>query len=104
MQDAYAQEKGAVGNWPEIGYSAPGTASTNKSEYTSNVFKYSGAATHNWIAQPKDATTKLNDCDNTEKWQLNSSITTSGEVKIEDGQSSPDCKILTASWSNLLKN
>ena len=103
MQDAYAQEKAAVGDWLQIGYSAPGTAGTGKSTYTSNVFTYSGGETHNWIAKPTSA--KLNDCETTEKWQLNSSINaTNGEVKIEDGGSSDDCKILTASWDNLIKN
>ena len=102
MQDAYAQEKAAVGHWLEIGYSAPGTSSDNKSTYKSNVFTYSGAETDGWIAKP--TTAKLNDCETTEQWGLKSSIATNGEVKIEDDDTDADCKILTASWENLYKN
>ena len=102
MQDAFYQEKSDVGTWPEIGYSAPGTASTNKSTYSSNVITFSGAETHNWIATPINA---LNDCTHSMSWQLNASVR-NNDVQIADGTASASrpCLDLTASWSNLLKN
>lgn len=100
MQDAYFQEKQDVGTWPEIGYSAPGTAISNKSRYESNVFYFSGAETKGWIAMPK---TKLNDCEPTGKWEMLASVN-NGDVKIADQASSPHCLELTASWKNLEKN
>jgi hypothetical protein len=103
MQDAYFQEAQKVGTWPEIGYTAPGTAGANKSTYASNVITYSGAATHSWIATP---VAKLNECgDSGEKWQLDA--TTNGtpvDVKIADNGTSKDCLDLTPSFLNLEKN
>lgn len=108
MQDAFFQEKQAVGDWGSIGYSAPGAKSTS-SLYKSSVFTYkeTSVSAHDWIAVPK---TKLNDCGdvNTEQWKLVASVKTntsgSNDVKIEDGSTAGDCKILTPSWENLLKN
>ena len=109
MQDAYFQEKGDVGNWVVIGYSAPGEKG-NGSSYASNVFTYTGietcggATACDWQAVPK---TKLNDCTTSMKWKL--TATSSGDngsgaytaFTIADGQSSSECLALTASWSNL---
>lgn len=108
MQDAYFQEKQTVGDWGSIGYSAPG-AKTNSSSYNSSVFTYteSSVSAFDWIATPK---AKLNDCGdvNTEVWKLVASVKTnssgSNDVKIADGSTAADCKILTPSWDNLLKN
>lgn len=104
MQDAFAQEKLRVGTWPEIGYTAPGTASTGKSTYTSKVFKYSGAADSAWTAQPTGQA--LNDCkaDNASyKWSLTARTSTNKDVTIADASTHADCKVLTASWDNLIK-
>jgi len=108
MQDAYFQEKGDVGNWVVIGYSAPGEKG-NGSSYASNVFTYTGndcgkGTACTWTATPK---TKLNDCTTAMHWQL--SATASGNngsgaytaFTIGDPGSSSDCLALTASWSNL---
>ena len=108
MQDAYFQEKQAVGDWGSIGYSAPGAKSTS-SLYKSSVFTYkeTSVSAYDWIAVPK---TKLNDCGdvNTEQWKLVASVKTntsgSNDVKIEDGSTAGDCKMLTPSWESLLKN
>ena len=103
MQDAFFQEAGRVGTWPEIGYSAPGTASTNKSQYESQVFTFTGAAGVTWTATPK---VDLNDCKasvNTDKWSLTAGVRNS-DVSISDNSTSQHCKELTASWSSLFKN
>lgn len=108
MQDAYFQEKQAVGDWGSIGYSAPGAKATS-SEYASSVFTYTETSTtsFDWIATPK---AKLNDCgdESGEVWKLEASVKSNDEgsddVKIEDGDSADDCKILTPSWSSLAKN
>lgn len=42
MQDAYASEKLAIGDWEDIGYGAPGKF-VNSSAYDSKEFSYSGA-------------------------------------------------------------
>jgi hypothetical protein len=106
MQDAYFQEKNEVGDWAEIGCSAPGAGSFYS--YESNVFKYSGSADGTmpatWLAEPKQ---KLNVCSTEGKWAL--SATNSGDAtdniypsfNITDGGSTPVCKALIASWDKL---
>lgn len=103
MQDAYFQEVQRVGTWPEIGYSAPGTAISNKSRYESSVFYFSGAATTSWQATPK---AKLNDCgDEGEFWKLTASTNgTPADVKIANDGSATECLDLTASFLTLEKN
>lgn len=102
MQDAFFQEKGSVGNWVEIGYSAPGEKK-NGSSYASQVFQYNSTGS-NWVAQPK---TKLNDCTTSMKWELTATNTGTPidgvypNFTITDGGSSDDCLALTASWSSL---
>ena len=110
MQDAYFSEKGDVGTWVAIGYSAPGTKG-NGSSYASNVFTYTGDNTCGagtkctWTATPK---TKLNDCTTSMKWSIKAE--TSGDngsgaytaFTLSDDGSSGDCKALTASWDNLM--
>lgn len=111
MQDAYFQEKGAVGNWQAIGYSAPGEKK-NTNSYASNVFAFSGSATCGsgttactWIAKPK---TKLNDCTTSMKWQLNATnygTAADGvyeKFTLTDGTSDSQCLALTASWTSLI--
>ena len=110
MQDAFFQEKGQVGNWVEIGYSAPGEKK-NGSSYASQVFQYAGntgdcgnGTACTWKATPK---TKLNDCETTEFWTLKAEEKGTPvdavypNFAISDNTSSPDCLALTASWSSL---
>ena len=105
MQDAYFQEKGDVGGWLVIGYSAPGTGASTS--YESGVFKYSpdgaGSADANgWTAQP---TQKLNDCETTAFWKLLAEYETGkGSFQIKDNGTDTKCKRLTASWDNLTRS
>lgn len=100
MQDAYFQEKADVGDWVQIGYSAPGQKS-NASSYASNVFTYTSTGA-NWKAVPKQ---KLNDCEGTsEFWALSATKVDDGKFTIGDGGTATDCKALTASWDNLMRS
>jgi prepilin-type N-terminal cleavage/methylation domain-containing protein len=110
MQDAFFQEKGTVGNWVDIGYSAPGEKKNTANSYASNVFAFTGAASCGgttactWVATPK---TKLNDCTTSMKWQLdakNEGTDNDGvyeKFSLKDNGSDPECLALTASWSSL---
>ena len=106
MQDAFFQEKQTVGDWGQIGYSAPG-AKSNTSKYKSDAFEYTetSVSSFDWIAKPN---TKLDDCTSSMKWKLVASNVVSGgenvDVKIEDGSTDTNCKLLTASWDKLMKN
>ncbi|MCQ2120347.1 MAG: prepilin-type N-terminal cleavage/methylation domain-containing protein [Fibrobacter sp.] len=103
MQDAFALEKNAIGDWAEIGYSAPGAQSGNKSSYKSDNFTYTGAAstveTAAWKAVPNH---KFNDCDTGEFWQLNAKYLSSGNNEGSVGYQasvSDDCLELTPSFA-----
>ena len=108
MQDAYFQEKNQVGDWTEIGYSAPGTGSSHS--YESNVFAYTDGNGDDWMADPK---VKLNDCQaaaaGTGKWKLsataNATDNTATSFQIADASTGgSDCLNLTASWSSLTRS
>jgi len=109
MQDAYFQEKNNVGNWVEIGYSAPGTGSSYS--YESNVFNYSGSNTAgvgDWVASPK---VDLNDCkkNTANAWKFTATPDktdgTATAFAIADASAAGNaCKVLTPSWSNLTRN
>ena len=103
MQEAFIQEKNAVGDWVQIGYSAPGQKTDNYN-YTSNVIAYSseeGAST--WTAKPATNVT-LNDCTADDGgWIFNAGLDANGTLAIEDGGSASDCTVLTASWDGLTK-
>lgn len=101
MQDAFAQEKGRVGTWLEIGYTAPGSASNGKSTYKSKVFTYGSADDSTWTATPNS--TALNECGTDKSWKLNATTSSNGDVTIADGGTDSECKVLTASWDNLMK-
>ncbi len=110
MQDAYFQEKNEVGNWTEIGYSAPGVGSSHS--YQSNVFYYhddNGADA--WYASPK---VKLNDCApgsaTGKQWGLtasaNGTSTTAATAFqiVNASAGGANCLNLTASWSALTRS
>lgn len=109
LQDAFVLEKanGVVGNWQEIGYSAPGAGSSES--YASENFKYysgmSAAGSNHteaaaWTAEAKKP---LNDCDAGGKWILK--VTADGtNVKYENGASTSQCVNLTPAWSGLERN
>lgn len=113
MQDAFALERNAVGNWTEIGYSAPGKKA-NASEFASDNFKYTGvdplhatgAVANAWLAEnPKQ---KLDDCKAGDgKWSLTIQIGSGdkqGNVAFTVGaQTNPSCAGLTPAFGNLAK-
>ena len=92
-------EKAALGDWLAIGYEAPGTK-TNASNYSDNLFQYTGTES-TWQAK---ALQGLNDCKINDAWKLKSSVTTTNALKIQDDGTTTDCKALTASWDNLMRN
>ena len=105
MQDAFALEKGALGNWVEIGYSAPGSK-TNASSFASTNFNYtSGDDDFGWVASNIN---KLNDCAASSTWSLGPSYVASGNnegsVSYTATSSSADCMGLTPAFSSLAKS
>ena len=101
MQEAYIQEKNAVGDWVKIGYSAPGTKGDNNYSYASKVIDYGSAEdAATWTATPTTGVT-LNDCAHGEYWKLKAGLDNTSNLAIEDDDSNGDCTVLTASWDNL---
>jgi len=110
MQDAYFQEKNEVGNWVEIGYSAPGTGSSHS--YASNTFWYhDDNGKDEWYASPKQ---KLNDCAagsaTGKQWGLaaltnGTAQTAASSFQITDASATgTNCKVLTPSWDALTRS
>ena len=105
MQDAYAVEKSdAVGSWSEIGYTGPGSNYSGGAQ--SAIFTYSEIASDGtnagWKASP--TTSKLNECDSGEEWQLYAQFLTSNEGQGSVGYNATgesDCTDLTPAWSKL---
>ena len=115
MQDAFALERNSLGNWTEVGYSAPGKKST-ASKYASENFEYTGAdpmgATSGKTANAWKATNKnkLDDCDGKTKvgnWNITIEIGTDanqGNVGYEIGSGNPpECAGLTPAFTNLAR-
>ena len=116
MQDAFAIEKDGIGNWAEIGYSAPGVKS-DASNFASQNFEYTGADINSdtdtskedaWVAKAKN---KLNDCASGATWNMDVtynkqsvSSAKAGNVEYDDGGSDSDCLTLTPAWKNLFSN
>ena len=101
MQEAYIQEKNAVGDWVKIGYSAPGTKGDDNYSYASKVIDYGSAENAaTWTATPTTGVT-LNDCAHGESWKLKADLDNTSNLAIEDDESAGDCTVLTASWDNL---
>ena len=111
MQDAFALERMEVGNWIQIGYSAPGKKdASDASKYTTDNFTYTGAepnrATSVVAAAWKAVNTgaKLDNCDkNKGNWELKIQIQTAdgnGSVKYDIGTNDANCAGLTPSFEN----
>ena len=123
MQDAHAAETGAVGNWANIGYIAPGARDgDNKNKYSTTVFDYEGkfttgtkngttmvgslsAATEGWRATAKTA---LNDCKISSYWWIKfnkagegASVSYEADMTAAEGGQKDDCKSLTANFANI---
>ena len=117
LQDAFASESGAAGNWANIGYIAPG-AKTSDDKYSTTVFDYENkfAGTGNtgttmvnilgssyvdaWEAKAKTA---LNDCAINSVWHVKIAAAGTGaslayEATIDNGVA---CSSLTANFVNI---
>ncbi|WP_407448477.1 hypothetical protein [Fibrobacter sp.] len=115
MQDAFATEKNAVGNWAEIGYSGPG-AKNDASSYTTDNFVYTGAASGAASGAVSDAwkatvVRKLNDCGSTSAaqgyWALSAEYLTSGSNEGSVNYVATmgaNCADLTPAFSKLTNN
>ena len=115
MQDAFATEKNAVGNWAEIGYSGPG-AKTNASSYITQDFVYTGAAsgaTSGPVSNAWKATVvrKLNNCGASGTpagyWSLSAEYLTSGSNEGSVNYVATmgaNCSELTPAFSKLSNN
>ena len=110
MQDAFAVEKGGIGSWMEIGYSAPGdnqnatSTTTTSGSYKTNNFVYYEGALGVWNAKAK---TKLNDCLTTsDGWSLTptyiSTGANEGSVNYTTGTENV-CTALTPSFKGLAR-
>ena len=104
MQDAYAVESGKIGGWADIGYTGPGSNSTNWAQ--SAIFTYTAIDVNGddagWQATP--TTGKLNDCDANEVWTLNAQYISSGDQQGNVGYlatGDDDCTALTPAWDKL---
>lgn len=72
MQDAYAVEKNAVGNWALIGYKAPQTTGTaNQTTNFAYTETYTVGTSEVWTATSK---VKLNDCAIGNTWTVTSAM------------------------------
>lgn len=128
LQDAYAAETGAVGNWAIIGYIAPGTktaASGNagaSSQTTAFTYtdKFAAANANTTLVGAVGATavnawsatnnTALNDCPVNSEWtvKMKTGSASSNGSPIEYVAATPDgkdteCKPLTANFANIGK-
>ena len=102
LMDAYVLEKadGTVGNWFEIGYSAPGTGASNS--YASDNFGYDGSTSGHWIATAKR---ELNDCPaTTGKWEMVATGSGTNVSYANGSQSVTQCINLTPAWSGLYRS
>ena len=111
LQDAYAAESNQLGTWQLIGYTAPGTkASAN--EYSSTVFKYTGAladtvglketgATAQDDAWKAEALVALNDCKKGESWSIAVTGATTGVTYEGSYSAADDCEALTPNFKNI---
>ena len=112
MQDAFALERNALGDWTQIGYSAPGKKS-HASKYTSDNFEYTGATVTGEPTSVSEAwkatnTKKLDDCDGTTnkgKWGFDITLgsgANQGNVAFAITSGNPAaCAGLTPAFENL---
>ena len=105
LEDAYVAEKSEIGDWQEIGYSAPG-AKANSSSFTSKEFRYvggkSGTTEATWKATNIN---KLDDCAaGTTGWELKATAgsgSTKGMMSVSDDGGDAVCEALTPAFANL---
>ena len=105
LQDAFVAENNVVGDWGQIGYTAPGAKQNNASnQFKSKEFYYLGG-NGTWAAGNLN---KLNDCaaeNNTAThWTLTAAATgsNSGTMTVTAGGDA-GCKTLTPSFDGLAR-
>ena len=115
LQEAYAVEANAVGNWSAIGYSAPGALQTGtgtgatSAQYKSDNFQYDEGTVGNndWTVVPL---TKLNNCarNTAAAWTIKSTFTAGqngGNYNLTyTAGGVSDCLGLTASFKNVVES
>jgi prepilin-type N-terminal cleavage/methylation domain-containing protein len=104
MQDAFAVEASKIGTWAEIGYTGPGSNTSSKAQ--SAIFTYDEVAKSGsnagWEAKPTSS--KLNECESTEKWRLDAQYISTGSQQGNVGYKAggdKDCTDLTPAWDKL---
>jgi len=124
LQDAHASETGAIGNWANIGYIAPGSK-TDADNYSTTVFDYKnnfaggnngttmvGSITgtpEGWRATAKTA---LNDCKISSYWTITmaqagngaSVAYTAAITDLGNNSDNTNCKSLTPNFMNIAHN
>lgn len=105
LQDAYVTEKNSLGDWGQVGYSAPGVKVVNTSnQFSSKEFYYTGAV-GTWIAGNVH---KLNDCaaeanvSTATHWTLTGQTPLEGKWTIVAGGDA-GCRALTPSFDALAR-
>lgn len=102
LQDAFVAENNALGDWGQIGYTAPGAKQgTSSTDFKSKEFEYTSTE-KNWEATNLN---KLNDCAaKTKGWILTATATgsNSGTMTVAAGGDA-GCKTLTPSFDGLAR-
>ena len=105
LEAAYAAEKNTYGGWKLVGYSGPGTNSTNSaSSYTTN-FKYTSALDYTSEANEKaeiwtaENIAKLNDCGAAVNWKVKAKAIVEGGV--DSYEATTTCTELTPNFSKI---
>ena len=105
LQDAFVAENNALGDWAQIGYSAPGAQTANSTnQFTSKEFYYTGAQ-GTWNAGNLH---KLNDCaaeasaTTATHWTLTGGTPSNGKWSLTAGGDAT-CKTLTPSFDALAR-
>ncbi len=108
MMEAYGSENYTVGDWGQIGYTAPGTKS-NSAKYTSNEFEYTGGVSGTKGTWQAKALHKLDDCAANKTWNLEATVASAtqanaGEVHTTAGSTmEAKCLALTPAFNKLVK-
>lgn len=120
MQEAYAAETNALGNWAFIGYKGPGdntnaTGATGGATSSTNNFDYKDASgfSNNTVALTSSASVigftagnkaKLNDCAAGDHWTITVGAgAAAGEATLTPSSLSQDCLQLTPNFSQIGK-
>ena len=103
MQDAYAVEANEIGSWQAIGYTGPGSNSSSGSQSAIFLYEEIGVSGHTagWRAKP---TSKLNNCNTNNKWELAAQYITSADQQGNVGYAASGdavCTDLTPAFDKL---